>query len=317
MTDQRWLLIASLRCWCAGSSLERNYWAWVGAAVQGLGLVCLALGCRQAFGPTGFSFSVLGFLLAAFLLTGIGTGAVCHGHHLPRRAHGPVAGAELLEVDGPADAPGGILVVIGGYGSESPAFQEPPPLRRPWEAVVTPAHPVVARFRKRVFIHPHGGFGWQHRPTAEIGTALNAWLRAPAQRALTAGRHNLLIAHSRGTQIAAATPAFREPGWRRLAVHPPAGVQPHLRLYAPLSPEIAEIHRLGRAHGQHYDFPWDTVFQATLWDNTVTRFPRRSGLPLCNSGGFGIHTTALACLSSVFWRTLAREYAAGCPPHPA
>jgi hypothetical protein len=245
--------------------------------------------------------------------------AVCFGTHR-QRGHGasPLTGAEVVLVPGAADASWGILVLVGGYGSESPAFGEPAFLRD-----TTLAEPqfrvLLERFRYRVIVRLHGGFGWRHADTLAIADSLDRYLHTDPLAGAAGAGPCVVIAHSRGTQIVAATPCFRTPAWRRFAVHPPAAVNPLLRLLSWMSPEIAEIQHCGKemarndsglvaavdsATARLVGFPWTVMYQAHGWDHTVIRFPAAPGRPLSNLSPWGSHTLPFCASRSRVWQDI-------------
>ncbi len=336
LSEILWMFRQSLGLLLRWPEYDHNRWGVLGVLVMLAGILFLGFSLwRSCAAKTKrrLLWLLSGLFIAAATLTA-GSTAVCHGTHEPRRtaaglepaateATSPVSGAEVLELAGPADAPWGLLVLIGGYGSESPALAEPPSLRQPWQPGPQP-DPLPGLFRRRIFVHLHGGFGWTGwEKTEPLGASLSRHLEQRRRELDLEKLPCLLIAHSRGAQVAAAAPVFRtEPGWTRVAVHPPAGVDPLLRLLAGISPEITEIHTLGgkiqfdllREPGLRASlFPFDAVYQARLWDRTVTRFPAQTGLPLRNLSPIGSHVMPFCRRDTAFWRDLEAELRAPQP----
>lgn len=248
-------------------------------------------------------------------LAAVGVPLLVFGSHLPETGWTVLDGAVVREFTGPPDAPLGVLVLVGGYGSESPPLAEPALFRQ--DAVSPAADTAAARvarlYRLRLVVHPRGGLGWfDWRSNAAVSASLDRYLeerrRAPGW---PADRPCLVVAHSRGCQLVVGTPFFQRPEWRRFAVHPPAGVQPTSRLFAWLSPEITEIHRFGRewatapAESRLHRFPWTALFQAKNWDHTVLEFAPDSGLPLRFLSPAGTHVQPFAKPDTPVWRALA------------
>ncbi len=318
LTEIRWILIQAIQpLWNGGS--DRSWYAWFGYALLLLAILML-LPCIRAI-ITLRPVRAAGCLLTTFILAVIGSAMVCFGTHASRGAspgETTITGAQICVFDGPATADLGTLFLIGGYGSESPAFCEPAGFR---QQPADSADPIVSRFRKRVIVHLHGGFGWNDSAkTANLAAALRHWLETNASEWKTAGRFNIVCAHSRGAQVLAYTPWFREHGWKCIAVHPAAAVNLHFRLLDFASPEITEIHRTGeellrefRYGGGHKLHPWDIAWQAWGWDFMVQRFPADTGIDLRNTDPFASHITPYGDRNSQFWQ----EFAALLPPKAA
>jgi len=330
MDDIFWVLQQAVRMLVPWDGMTRNGYGWSGIVLMLVAAVLLVVSLwgagRGISRPRPRKARRAAFLLSAVLMLFAGMGALCMGTHTARlpRAGGPaVLGAEVLEMNGPATADLGILVTVAGLGSESPAFREPAELRQTDAAAAGRLGPILSRFRKRILVQLHGGMGWDYAPTCAVADSLDAFLRRPENRAVAAGRWNCVVAHSRGTQIAAATPLFRDRNWARFAVHPPAGVQFYLRLFSPLCQEIAEIHAVGglmsgekklealparwqaqwlRRPDSPADFPWTAIYQARSWDHTVLRFAPAPGRPLRNVSPAGSHSTPFSVGSSRFWQ---------------
>ena len=286
--------------------------AGVGALV---GAVASAVWCQQGKGSDCGLRKWLTVCVVGLLLAAVGVPLLVFGSHLPETGWTALDGAVVREFAGPPDAPLGVLVLVGGYGSESPVLAEPALFRQ--DAVSPAADTAAARvarlYRLRVVVHPRGGLGWfDWRRNAAVSASLDRYLeerrRAPGW---PADRPCLVAAHSRGCQLVVGTPFFRRPEWRRFAVHPPAGVQPTSRLFAWLSPEITEIHRFGRewalapADASVRRFPWTALFQAKNWDHTVLEFAPDSGLPLRFLSPAGTHVQPFAKPDTPVWRALA------------
>ena len=317
IADLLWLIRCSLRCWVAGPRLDRNGLAWIGLILQLTGLLLGAAILADAWGGVGTTGIRLILLAGAGILFCSGSAGVCFGSHLPRtpQSSGLVPGAELLTADGPPEARDGLLVIVCGYGSESPAFCEPEFLRQPLSSD-TLTEPLLRQYRRRVFLHLHGGIGWCYRPVEEIAAGLDTLLRQDDFARLVRQRQNLVIGHSRGCQVVAATAVFRNPDWKRVAVHPPAGVQPYLLAFAAIDPGIAEIHRFGgRMNGPVTGmtgptlatFPWNRILQARGFDNTVWRLDPAPGRPVENCSAFGAHITPFSRSQAPLWEELRQQ----------
>jgi hypothetical protein len=344
MVDLLWFVRQAFVLFRPGSGFVYTpvVFAGVVSVVAGLALVLAALWrvCRPSPRPARRSVArlagALGLAGAALGLVAAGAGAICGGTRFPPPpAGGAVAlnGATATLVPGPPDAPFGLLVTVSGYGSQSPAFCEPAELRD----ATTPtavreragAADLSALFRQRLLVRLNGGFTWpaEARSTLTVAAELDALLRRPELEPLWRERPALVVAHSRGTHVTAATAAFRAPGWTRIAVHPPAGVWWYLRLHARRSPEIAEIHALGGLLAQRQgpealpaalapeawgtqapmflSFPWNEVWQARGWDHTVWRFPAGTlAATPRNRHPWGSHSAPFADGASAFWRGL-------------
>ncbi len=302
--------------WAWGGGLHRSATAWLGYALA-LAALLLLVACVRSLLKLHL-VRAAAFLLLGAILGVCGSAMAGFGTHFDRGDGGgtAIAGAQVLELDGPATADLGTLVLIGGYGSESPVFSEPAVFR---EAGAESADPVVARFHRRVIVRLHGGFGWNDSiRAANIAATIQSWLEQK-ESAWKDGsrRYNVVVAHSRGSQVLAMTPWFRKHGWQRIAVHPPAGVNLLFRLFDFACPEIDEIDDTGARLLHEFRYgggkklqPWTAVYQAWGWDQTVDRFPEDTGLVLRNEGPFGSHVTPFCDRNSYFWR----EFENSLPP---
>ena len=318
LNEIRWILLQAIQPpWNSGS--DRSWYAWFGYAILLLAVLLLLPGIRALI--TLRPVRALGYLLTTSILAVIGSALVCFGTHASRGAspgETTITGAQIRVIDGPATADLGTLFLIGGYGSESPAFCESASLSQPAAGT---ADPLLSRFRQLIIVRLHGGFGWNDAAkTADLAAALQRWLETNAVSGKPRGSFNIVCVHSRGAQVLARTPWFREHGWKRVAVHPPAGVNLHFRCFDFACPEITEIHRTGeellrelRYGGGHKLRPWDVAWQAWGWDFMIQRFPADTGSDLRNTDPFASHITPYSDRNSQFWQ----EFTAQLPPKVA
>lgn len=322
-TEILWFITGSfglLRRW---GEYDHCGWVWLGIGAYAaavplfIGLV-KALFTRNTFRKKR---GVLGFLTGLVLLAVlpvVASTAILFGTHVKRQPQefGTVAGAEIREIAGPPAAPYGLLVLVGGYGSESPLLGEPAALDAAWDPAAPAPDSLIPLFRRRLFVRLHGGFGWNDwAPTDDIGRSLSAYVERREKELGLQRARNVLIAHSRGTHVAAAAEVFRGAEWIRIAVCPPAGVQPSLHIFSGVSPEISEIHQTGLvtaaarlsdpASPRH--FPWSIVCQSRLFDRTVMQFPPESGLPLRELPPAGAHTLPVCERDTPFWHDVETE----------
>ncbi|MFA4944640.1 MAG: hypothetical protein WC789_08070 [Lentisphaeria bacterium] len=323
LLELAWFCYASLRQVYTWQEHEHTPMGWAGLFLfMGMPVILFILGrnamrrkSRQM--PRRRKWLLVGALPIMAL-----AGMVCvvFGTHLRRRPMEigiRVPGVQIVEGKGPLKASYGLLVLIGGYGAESPMLSEPPRFREAdASSAATLRDPFLSQFRHRLIIHPQGGLGWPDwEPASRIGSALNGYIERRRRELGVDAFPAVVVAHSRGTQIAEATPLFRQPDWLRIAVSPPAGVHAVSRLFAPFSPEITEIHNLGQEKlkarlanpvaPEH--FPWNAVYQARGWDYVVERFPLQAGLPLRNSLPMGGHVLPYRYGGSSLWRDIQRE----------
>lgn len=326
MCDLFWLLRQGFVLLCPGRGYEHGPFAYVGALLLlgGLALAGWSLwraarrlvgrGARPTWPRIGAALS------AGALLVVAGAGGVCLGTRFAPDAPATrtITGATVTDLAGPDNAPYALLVTVAGYGSQSPGFSEPASLR---EQAPDRDSGVGALFRRRLLVRLTGGFAWpdEARGTLAVAEALDTLLREPSLLALWQGGPAVVVAHSRGTHVTAATPAFAAPGWTRIALHPPGGVHGGLLLFRGHSPEIGEIHRVGgfmaggaapaeQAWGERAPafagFPWTLVIQARGWDHTVRRLPPRPGLPLLNVDPWGSHSAPFSDGGSAAWERI-------------
>ena len=329
-----WWLCQGMGLCVRHRAFVRNAWAQAGTALLVLavalvgGVLVLALAGHFHGNPSGVGFLItLGSAIAA---AGAGLAGICFGSHPPPSTGTfSVTGADVRVHTAAPDAPLGILVTVGGYGSASPAFCEPPFVNDP-DLAPENLRSQLLRFRYRVALRLHGGLGWDYADTLAIADSLEQLLQT-APLAAASALPCVVVAHSRGTQVVAATRTFRSPNWQRFAVHPPAGVNPLLRLFSGLSPEIAEIQRYGELAKQAEPsvnpspvgdpaaqrlagFSWTVMYQAKGWDHTVIRFRSEPGRPVCNLSPWGTHTLPFTAGTSRVWRDLQARFAAIAPP---
>ena len=308
LNELLWFPVQAVRL-LGTSGVRTCFDAWAGYFAMLLALLLLIL-CIRAFFRLHWIRAPLYLLLGLALFWG-GSAMAAFGTHFVRGltpGETAITGAQVQVLDGPKDADLGTLVLIGGYGSESPALCEPAVFRAPTSE--TADDPLLARFQKRVIIRLHGGFGWRDdAANADVAAALQKWLAVNGAPWLQEGRYNVVVAHSRGCQIVAQTPWFREQSWRRVAVHPPAGVQPYFRAISYFSPEVTGIHKTGlelldklRAGEEEKFAPWTELYQAHGWDQTVQRFPDDTGMETLNISPFGSHVTPFCDRGSRFWQ---------------
>ncbi|MFA5206494.1 MAG: hypothetical protein WC708_19015 [Lentisphaeria bacterium] len=313
----------------SGGQLERCPLGWVGLGLLvvwwgAAGLAVMAALRRRRGGIRRLLVVAAG----GVILLPAGTALLLFGSHLPAAGATRLDGAVVREVAGPPSAPLGVLVLVGGYGSESPLLAEPALFRKgevPPGDAATAAAELARLFRLRLVVHPCGGVGWNDwRSNAAVSASLDRYLeRRSREPGWPVGRPLVVVAHSRGCQIVVGSAVFRRPEWRCYAVHPPAGVQPLPRLAAGLSPEIMEIHRFGLewaaapAGSPRRTFPWAAVFQAKDWDHTVLQFGSESGLPLRNLSPAGTHTQPFTAPDTPAWRAVVGDMSGMMPPGTA
>lgn len=323
LTEIIWFITGSFALLRRWSEYDHCVWIWLGVGAYLATLPLLAglvksLFTGRLFRKKGsFPLFLIGTAALAMLLVA-GSAAVLFSTHLKRQPQpfGEVAGAQVREIAGSADAPYGLLVLVGGYGSESPLLGEPAALDAAWDPAAPPTDPLVPLFRRRIFVRLHGGFGWNDWKSAdEIGSSLDAYVLRRQRELGLEGVPAVLIAHSRGAQIAAATAAFRGPDWIRIAACPPAGVHANLRLFSRISPEISDIHQAGiraaaarladPADPRH--FPWTAVCQTRAFDHVVRQFTPATGLPLRSLPPAGAHTLPVCERDTPFWHDVEAE----------
>ncbi len=320
MVELWWYPSQAWRLMTTQDSLVHNHVAGIGlflwflAAVLGLWAARAVLFNRPR-GWGGACLKVLAVGLSPVLFFA-GAAGICMGTHAARTpdSTGRVFGAEVVAVAGPANAPLGMLVTIGGYGSESPAFAEPREVRQDAQMAGPEVAPFLKLFRKRILVHLHGGLGWDFGNTHEIAAALDRFLETEENRPFWQGQSNVVVAHSRGNQVMVQSTVFREPTWRRFGVHPPAGVQPCMRAFTGIDPEIGEIDGLGRTLSlEPAAFPWTVMYQARTWDHTVLRFPPTTRFPQRDISPCGSHTTPFTRWDSAAWQDIRQTVALPAP----